>query len=266
MTPSEPLNSTPWEKFAQLIAKNTKPSVAYEEVYGKVERKKLWAGWNRLIHHPRMIERVRYLTKDNRNPMFEETVESTGSEEINLKSVIKTCRAIIDGDYKTPDKLSAINTLNKLGVFDNETKDDGKRMDPSALCEYLASFRGAPAKELSRIPGGLKGLMVRLMELTGASALQLIAVLGEDVHEPLEAQIPALCAPKPEDSKPSESKPLDFEEEPDEDEEDRNAVEDDETLVETIKASPTEPEEMSPEMRERLAPALEYAGAGKVEF
>lgn len=131
MTPSEPLNSTPWEKFAQLVANGTKASEAYTEVYGEVERRKLWAGWNRLIHHPRIIARVKYLTKDNPEPMF-----AKSDDEINLKSVIKTCREVIDTAVKSADRMAAINMLNKLGVFDNETKDDGKRMDPAALCEY----------------------------------------------------------------------------------------------------------------------------------
>jgi hypothetical protein len=124
-------------------------------------------------------------------------------------------------------------------------------MDPASICAWLAQFAGAPAENLAKIPGGLKGMLKSLMELTGTTNADLIAELTDSKasENPMLAGTETPVATG-ETVKPDTNgaEPLDFEKEIDE-------TVDDETLVETIKA-PTEPEKPSEAMQERLAPAL----------
>jgi len=68
-----------------------------------------------------------------------------------IESVIRTCQEVIEDSESTPQKLKAIEVLNKLGVFDNESKTI-QRMDPAALCEYLAQFASHPARSWNTSP------------------------------------------------------------------------------------------------------------------
>ncbi len=242
------LNSTEWERFAKIMAGGIGAVTAHMRVYGGKDKASAKAKSTRILRKAVVRERITYLRKQRENEK---------NKEIDLSSVIKTCREVIETSESTAQRLKSIEVLNKLGVFDNETRDDNKRMDPSAICEYLASFRGAPAEHLKHIPGGAKWMFKSLMKLTGLSVAESRVVLDEIAAESMEAQTPAIHAI--ESSKPSESEPLDFESELDDEDVDDEG---DETLKETITA-PQEPEEMSEAMRERLAPASEV---GKVEF
>jgi len=222
-----PLPNSLWEKFAQEIKSGHSRTEAYMSTYGITDRTKASRSAWRLMQNEAIKGRVVFLS-----PL-------AVKEEVDLKSVIHTCQTVIEDSESTPQKLKAIEVLNKLGVFDNESKTI-QRMDPAALCEYLAQFASHPARELEHIPGGLSGLMKRLIALTGASKESMIEALNE------------ATGVKVEDKAMEDVKDKDDEDFPmDED------TQDDETLVETIDA-PAEGEP-SEAMKEKLAPALEVA-------
>ena len=222
-----PLPNSLWEKFAQEIKSGHSRTEAYMSTYGITDRTKASRSAWRLMQNEAIKGRVVFLS-----PL-------AVKEEVDLKSVIHTCQTVIEDSESTPQKLKAIEVLNKLGVFDNESKTI-QRMDPAALCEYLAQFASHPARELEHIPGGLSGLMKRLIALTGASKESMLEALNE------------ATGVKVEDKAMEDVKDKDDEDFPmDED------TQDDETLVETIDAPPEgEPSEA---MKEKLAPALEVA-------
>ena len=223
---SLPLPKPEWEKFAQEIKSGKSRTESYMLAYGTTDRtlasKSAW----RLMQNDQIKGRVIFLS-----PL-------AVKEEVDLKSVIHTCQEVIEDGESTPQKLKAIEVLNKLGVFDNESKTI-QRMDPAAMCEYLAQFASHPARELEHIPGGLSGLMKRLMDLTGASKEAMLEALNEATGVKVEVKDDDDDFPEDEDTQ------------------------DDETLVETIDA-PQEPEveggeEWEERMKEKLAPALEVA-------
>ena len=224
---SLPLPKPEWERFAQEIKGGKSRTESYMAAYGTTDRtlasKSAW----RLMQNDQIKGRVIFLS-----PL-------AVKEEVDLKSVIHTCQTVIEDSESTPQKLKAIEVLNKLGVFDNESKTI-QRMDPAALCEYLAQFASHPARELEHIPGGLSGLMKRLMDLTGASSEKMIEALNEATDVKVDVK-----APEEVEDKDDEDFPVDEE------------TQDDETLVETIDA-PAEGEP-SEAMKEKLAPALEVA-------
>ena len=224
---SLPLPKPEWERFAQEIKGGKSRTESYMAAYGTTDRtlasKSAW----RLMQNDQIKGRVIFLS-----PL-------AVKEEVDLKSVIHTCQTVIEDSESTPQKLKAIEVLNKLGVFDNESKTI-QRMDPAALCEYLAQFASHPARELEHIPGGLSGLMKRLIALTGASKESMIEALNEATDVKVDVK-----APEEVEDKDDEDFPMDED------------TQDDETLVETIDAPPEgEPSEA---MREKLAPALELA-------
>ena len=228
---SLPLPKPEWERFAQEIKGGKSRTESYMAAYGTTDRtlasKSAW----RLMQNDQIKGRVIFLS-----PL-------AVKEEVDLKSVIHTCQTVIEDSESTPQKLKAIEVLNKLGVFDNESKTI-QRMDPAALCEYLAQFASHPARELEHIPGGLSGLMKRLIALTGASKESMIEALNEATDEATDVKVD-VKAPEEVEDKDDEDFPVDEE------------TQDDETLVETIDAPPEgEPSEA---MREKLAPALELA-------
>ncbi len=170
-----------WESFAQALAEKKSRREAYIHAYG--ERKDMTQKACFLLKNERIVDRVLFLSggkikiKVNR---FSRKPKVDSDKEFDLQSVVKTCREVIDGFKSSPlQRLRAVEVLNKLGVFDNENKNDIKRMDPSAVCEYLAQFAAAPSKELERMPGGLSGMMKRLMDLTGSNKDVLKAALDE---------------------------------------------------------------------------------------
>jgi len=224
---SLPLPKPEWERFAQEIKGGKSRTESYMAAYGTTDRtlasKSAW----RLMQNDQIKGRVIFLS-----PL-------AVKEEVDLKSVIHTCQTVIEDSESTPQKLKAIEVLNKLGVFDNESKTI-QRMDPAALCEYLAQFASHPARELEHIPGGLSGLMKRLIALTGASKESMIEALNEATDVKVDVK-----APEEVEDKDDEDFPVDEE------------TQDDETLVETIDA-PAEGEP-SEAMKEKLAPALEVA-------
>jgi len=235
-----PLPNSLWEKFAQEIKSGKSRTESYMAAYGTTDRtlasKSAW----RLMQNDQIKGRVIFLS-----PL-------AVKEEVDLKSVIHTCQTVIEDSESTPQKLKAIEVLNKLGVFDNESKTI-QRMDPAAMCEYLAQFASHPARELEHIPGGLSGLMKRLMDLTGASK----GAMRDALEEATGVVFQAVGMVKDVDKETGkfrepEPPPLSDEDFPmDED------TQDDETLVETIDA-PAEGEP-SEAMKEKLAPALELA-------
>ena len=176
-----PLPNSLWEKFAQEIKSGHSRTEAYMSTYGITDRTKASRSAWRLMQNEAIKGRVVFLS-----PL-------AVKEEVDLKSVIHTCQTVIEDSESTPQKLKAIEVLNKLGVFDNESKTI-QRMDPAALCEYLAQFASHPARELEHIPGGLSGLMKRLMDLTGASkgamrdALEEATDVKVDVKAPEEVE------------------------------------------------------------------------------
>jgi len=226
---SLPLPKPEWERFAQEIKGGKSRTESYMLAYGTTDRtlasKSAW----RLMQNEAIKGRVIFLS-----PL-------AVKEEVDLKSVIHTCQEVIEDSESTPQKLKAIEVLNKLGVFDNESKTV-HRMDPGAMCEYLAQFASHPATELEHIPGGLSGLMRRLMDLTGASKGAMRDALEEATGEKVEIKDDDDDFPEDEDTQ------------------------DDETLKEVIDAPP-EPEEKGEEneeeweerMKEKLAPALAVA-------
>jgi len=222
-----PLPNSLWEKFAQEIKGGKSRTESYMAAYGTTDRtlasKSAW----RLMQNDQIKGRVIFLS-----PL-------AVKEEVDLKSVIHTCQTVIEDSESTPQKLKAIEVLNKLGVFDNESKTI-QRMDPAALCEYLAQFASHPARELEHIPGGLSGLMKRLIALTGASKESMIEALNEATDVKVDVK-----APEEVEDKDDEDFPVDEE------------MQDRETLVETIDAPPEG--EPSDAMKEKLAPALELA-------
>ena len=232
---SEPLRIEKQEKYAQAVAAGLSETVAYMRVYEMHDRKVAMRSVYRIKKNTATMNRIEFLKK-GKSGEFK-------SEGVDLKSAIETCKDVIDRSDSMPQRMKAIEVLNKLGVFDGENKDDGKRMDPSAICEYLARFAGNPAKELGMIPGGLKGMLVRLMELTGATYAQMRDALSE-----------LATSPASEPSKLPEDPP----DKPDED----GDLEDDETLVPVITAAPStaEEQEISEAMALRLKPALELCG------
>jgi len=249
-----PLPNSLWEKFAQEIKSGHSRTEAYMSTYGITDRTKASRSAWRLMQNEAIKGRVIFLS-----PL-------AVKEEVDLKSVIHTCQTVIEDSESTPQKLKAIEVLNKLGVFDNESKMIN-RMDPASLCEYLTQFENNPERELEHIPGGLSGLMRRLMDLTGANKGAMRDALEEATGVVFQAVGMVKDVDK-EAGKFREPEPLplsddDFPEDAD--------TQDDETLVETIGA-PQEPEvegeeewEARMRMREKLAPALEVAKELKEE-
>jgi len=233
---SLPLPKPEWERFAQEIKSGKSRTESYMLAYGTTDRtlasKSAW----RLMQNEAIKGRVIFLS-----PL-------AVKEELDLKSVIHTCQEVIEDSESTPQKLKAIEVLNKLGVFDNESKTI-QRMDPAALCEYLAQFASHPARELEHIPGGLSGLMKRLMDLTGASKESMIEALDEATGVKVEDK-----APEEVEDKDDEDFPMDEE------------TQDRETLAEVVDAMQDDGgDAISEAMKEKLAPALEVAKELKEE-
>ena len=157
----EKLKNERWEEFAQSSAKGLSPEVSYMHAYGMKNRAAAKRAAYRILKDKRAIARVEFLVR-------EKALGKKSKTGTNLQQVIKTCLDIVETSDKTSEKMSAITTLNKLKVFDDD-RDDSARMDPGMICEYLASFAASPVSELEHIPGGLQGLMERVMDLTGAS-------------------------------------------------------------------------------------------------
>ena len=171
-TGKQPLTIENQEAFCHGVAEGGRPSPVYRKVYDSKTSNASWGGAAALLKRPDVVARIEYLKA---HVPAEKVVSG-----VDLKSVIATCKRIIDTAETNQERLSAINVLDKLGVFDKETKDDGvQRMDPAAICEYLATFAAHPASELARIPGGLVGLVKGLMELTGVDGLAMLAALKE---------------------------------------------------------------------------------------
>ena len=251
---SLPLPKPEWERFAQEIKGGKSRTESYMAAYGTTDRtlasKSAW----RLMQNEAIKGRVIFLS-----PL-------AVKEEVDLKSVIHTCQEVIEDSESTPQKLKAIEVLNKLGVFDNESKTI-HRMDPGAMCEYLAQFASHPVRELEHIPGGLSGLMKRLMDLTGASK----AAMRDALEEATGAALQADGITEDPDKDTDEFKAAESGQEPDDDEEfpEDEDAQDDETLIETIDA-PQEPEaegeeEWEARMKEKLAPALAVASEVEAE-
>ena len=226
-----PLPNSLWEKFAQEIKSGHSRTEAYMSTYGITDRTKASRSAWRLMQNEAIKGRVIFLS-----PL-------AVKEEVDLKSVIHTCQEVIEGkESTTPQRLKAIEVLNKLGVFDNESKTI-QRMDPAALCEYLAQFASHPARELEHIPGGLSGLMKRLMDLTGASKGAMIEALNEATDMKVDVKAPEEVEDKDDDDFPM-----------DEDTQDR------EILAEVVDAMQDDDgDAISEAMKEKLAPALELA-------
>lgn len=262
---SEKIHLERQEQFSQSIAKGVSPIVSFMKAYDMQDRREASRKASRLKKHPVVAARIEYLQSQNPN-----NLDKNG---VDLKSAIRTCKDVIDDlNSTTPQRMKAVEVLNKLGVFDNDEKDDGKRMDPGAICEYLAQFAGNPAKELARIPGGLKGLLKMLMELTGATKEQIRDTL-DDTNQPIPAsepskqsETPMLAGVEVPETKGETRVLLDpgqpVAPEPKIDED--GDLEDDETLVDVITGQPVG-EVLSEESKERLAPALELAGQLKKE-
>ena len=243
---SLPLPKPEWEKFAQEIKSGKSRTESYMSAYGTTDRtlasKSAW----RLMQNDQIKGRVIFLS-----PL-------AVKEEVDLKSVIHTCQTVIEDSESTPQKLKAIEVLNKLGVFDNESKTI-KRMDPAAMCEYLAQFASHPARELEHIPGGLSGLMKRMMDLTGASKGAMRDALEEATG--VVFQTVGMVKDVDKDTykfKEPEPAPLSDDDFPEDED-----TQDKEILPEIIDA-PQEPEaegeeEWEARMKEKLAPALEVA-------
>jgi len=256
---SLPLPKPEWERFAQEIKSGKSRTESYMAAYGTTDRtlasKSAW----RLMQNDQIKGRVVFLS-----PL-------AVKEEVDLKSVIHTCQEVIEDSESTPQKLKAIEVLNKLGVFDNESKTIN-RMDPAAMCEYLAQFASHPATELEHIPGGLSGLMKRLMDLTGASKGAMRDALEEATGVVFQAVGMVKDVDKDTDKfKEPEPLPLSDEDFPEDED-----TQDEEILPEIIDAPPDpgpepkpEPEENEEEweerMKERLAPALAVASEVEAE-
>ena len=216
------------EVFAAAIVAGEARADAYMKAYPE-ESDRAKAGreaW-RLLIGKKIRERIKYLGKGKivlpNKPKYISTAPKQKKEKnldtdgINLQSVLKTCRRAINSD-EIPflQKLRAIETLNKLGAFDDEAnKDKGVRMDPAAICEYLSRFAAAPVEELKRIPGGLSGLMGRLMFLTKTVPADLIRVLSENEPkpegaEPIEAKQENLSDPATVSLEPQDGEKVDF--------------------------------------------------------
>lgn len=189
---SKVLENLRWERVCRGIAAGEEPVDAYLTVFKGRSHRDAQARVTTMLAQPGVQDRLKFLTSKR------EELEKEGVRNgVDLKRVIRACQDIIeDQNSKPTDKTTAINTLDKLGVFDNETKDDGvQRMDPGAVCEYLATFAAHPASELARIPGGLAGLVKRLMELTGAKAAEIEAVARELSGRDVMAGERAVTAP-----------------------------------------------------------------------
>jgi len=231
----------------------------------------------RLLRVGKVKDRILFLAKGRE-------VQELAYDNFDIRAVKRTCLNIIRNAVKDQSKLAAIETLNKLGVFDDARKKDNEHgMDPAALCEYLASFARQPAVELKKIPGGLSGMLKSLMELTGATK--------EDVILALDADIQTRVIP-PQSSEDDLAEPDVGEDEEDDgdDGNDDGEIDDDEVFMETIKSSansdvnnedakslstppavpdakeaplPPRParvkEAITPEILERLQPALDFA-------
>ena len=175
----QPLELEKQEAFCHGVAEGGKPSSVYRKVYESKTSNAAWVGASTILKLPKVVARIAYLkvvVADEAAALASRSAISG----IDLKEAITICRKVIDTAETDTVRLAAVNLLDKLGVFDNETKDDGvQRMDPAAVCEYLAVFAAHPASELARIPGGLAGLVKRLMELTGADGAAMLAALKE---------------------------------------------------------------------------------------
>lgn len=166
------LSNERWEKYSKFISLGVEKTIAYMRVYESENKTTARRNTRKLLKNDIIKARVGYLKRIRAD-------KNLGDVGVNLRSVIQTCVEILETTSNVKDKLAAITTLDKLKVFDGESRDEGQRMDPTELCEYLASFAAGSAKELGKIPDGLKGLMERLMDLTGASVAELMTVLDE---------------------------------------------------------------------------------------
>ena len=194
------LKNVKWEQFADAIAKGKTRADAYMQVYGMKERRVAQSAACRMFKSKAIIDRIAFLSCGKIKYSLPRLSKSGKSNDVNLQSVIKTCQEVIETSESTPQKLKAIEVLNKLGVFDGETKGDKGRMDPASICAWLAQFAGAPAEHLAKMPGGLKGMLKGLMELTGTMPDQLIEVLktmgsvpARDVEPSKASEIPMLA-------------------------------------------------------------------------
>lgn len=241
-----------WEQYAKLVAGGTGATAAYMRVYEIADRKAAAISACRFGKNAAIQDRIEYL-KQRR--------AASDKNGIDLRSVIDTCKEVIETSESTPQRLKAIEVLNKLKIFDGEKNED-RPMDPAAICEYLAGFAGLPGGEISKVPGGLAGMVKRLMDLTGAKK--------EEIRDALDG-VKTVVATDVENNGEKED-----EEEADDDEKsdpffDEDEIVDDGTLVETMKANVSkEDQELSEAMKIRLKPALEYCAKKrepeKIEF
>jgi hypothetical protein len=191
------LKKPEWEVFAAAVAEGKKRNDAYADAFGGTNRKSTYAMSCRLLKRKEITDRITFLSKGR----FKFARAPTDpNKDINLQSVIKTCQEVIDTSESVPQRLKAIEVLNKLGVFDGDAKDNKGRMDPAAICAWLAQFAGHPAENLAKIPDGLKGMLTALMELTGMNPTGLMIILDDIRNEQKPSELPI---PKP--SMPLES-------------------------------------------------------------
>ncbi|MCX6993047.1 MAG: hypothetical protein NT011_07885 [Kiritimatiellaeota bacterium] len=180
MKPGNQILSNPqWEQFAEAMAAGKSRAKSYMQAYGIKNRKAAMDCAWRLLKHTEINDRITFLSKKRQ----QKRVTTDPGKGINLQSVINTCQEVIETSESNPQKLKAIEVLNKLGVFDNEIKNDGNRMDPASICAYLDQFAAAPAEHLAQIPGGLPWMMKKCMELTSTTWEQVKAALDEIDHD-----------------------------------------------------------------------------------
>ena len=84
-------------------------------------------------------------------------------------------RTIRNDETTMAERDRAIGVLKEFGALDS---GETKTVDPSTMCEYLASFAGNPPSELDKMPGGLKGILRRLCSLCGIPAIRLLQEAG----------------------------------------------------------------------------------------
>ena len=236
------------EKYAQAVASGLGETRAYMRVYEQADRKAAMRAVYRIRKNDAITARIKFLRLTRSSKL--------NSDGVDLRSAIMTCKEVLETSDSSPQKMKAIEVLNKLGVFDGESKRDGKRMDPGAVCEYLATYAGKSVKELALVPGGIKGLLVRLIDLTGVgvggiqTALDEIGATAANSATDLLSKNLVPSPPLPA-AEPGAAESGDDNDDPDD--------EGDETLTETVTAPPSEAEEeISESMAQRLAPALAH--------
>ena len=230
--PAKPLDPQRYEKFVIQVFRGVQKYQAYQAAISPGASKiRAGQGASHILRLPKIVQRLQYL------------LEKEVAAKVERSMDIQEMRAKLETIARFGTANEAVMAIKQLREWDSEDAERAgkvKRMDPAALCEYLAQFASHPARELEHIPGGLSGLMKRLIALTGASKESMIEALNEATDVKVDVK-----APEEVEDKDDEDFPVDEE------------TQDDETLVETIDA-PAEGEP-SEAMKEKLAPALEVA-------